>query len=270
MVFESLFEWREIEQNPWKIIFLVFVLTEIAIFLSYYIFPSSASVVFIAFIVMSLMPVMYNIFTYEEQVDEKEYNDRSFFERHGRILKIYTFLFVGIIMAIIVFSSFVNEEVYKKVFSEQIKVIKNIRSGDLEISSTGNFVNDFGLFTEIFLNNVQVTTLAFVLSFLFGSGALFLISWNASVLGVFSHMMADKNSYYYISHFMNLLSISLHGIPEMLSYFISGIGGTILSIGLIKSNHKYIILRDALNMYIISLIFVIVSSFIEVFVTPYI
>ncbi|MCK4926966.1 MAG: hypothetical protein KAS11_00730, partial [Candidatus Aenigmarchaeota archaeon] len=101
MVLESIISKREIEKRPIEMLAYSIVVTSISIWCAYIIFPTAASVVFLFLISIALVPVIYGTIKDDELKIENE--DRSvslgFFERHGTVLKIYAYFFLGIIIA---------------------------------------------------------------------------------------------------------------------------------------------------------------------------
>jgi len=111
------------------------------------------------------------------------------------------------------------------------------------------------------------------MSFFFGTGALFILSWNASVIGVFVSNLAKEFSAKYSyslaqGHLDALLSIAVHGIPEIGAYFIAGIAGGILSFGMIRGRHDFRIAKDAAALYMLSALILVFAAVLEVWVTP--
>ena len=63
-----------------------------------------------------------------------------------------------------------------------------------------------------------------------------------------------------------------HGVFEILAYFMAGLAGGIISVAIINNDlmgeNKKRILRDSVDLILLSIVFLIVGSIIEVFVTP--
>ena len=104
-------------------------------------------------------------------------------------------------------------------FQIQEEVILSIRG-----SITGDLLNTSFLHA-IISNNLWVFFLTFAISFLFSAGMIFILVWNASVLGVFLAKASEN-----IMHF-HLLAISYlpHGLLEITSYILAGISGALIS-----------------------------------------
>lgn len=269
MVFESIIRAREAKKHPWEMFIYAIVITSISLWIAYFIFPSAASVIFLFLITLGSAPIIYKIIKREEIIEEEtEEMSIPFYKKHKRIILVYSFLFLGVLATTAFWFSVLPSTYLDIMFSEQI----------ITTDSLGSFSTDASFF-RIFFNNIKVATIAFILSFFYGSGALFILSWNASVIAVFIGKIAREAAatiYHPLANFYGyayalptgLLSISLHGIPEILAYFIAGIAGGILSAGIIRGKKDKLILQDALGIYGFCVILLIIGSFLEVYVTP--
>lgn len=133
------------------------------------------------------------------------------------------------------------------------------------------------LFSFILKNNFKLLFLVFMSSFIFGSGAIFLLVWNASVVAVFA-----GNAIMQIAHSLggssaavmpfalpvSLLSIAPHAIPEFIGFFIGAVAGGIFAVAFIRHKPKEaqfkIVLKDSAIMLVISCLFIVAAAFIEI------
>ena len=266
MVFESLLQSKDVEKSPWEMLFYGILVTSIALWTSYFIFPEATSLIFLFLITIAAFPVIYNVLKDEEEEDEKmSGKDPGFFERHNKVIWVYSYLFIGVIIGASFWFSVLPESLTGIMFEKQISTITSIQG------ATGQAVYG-GSFLPILLNNIKVTFIAFIMSFFFGTGAIFIITWNASVIAVFLSRTAIELSHTGTSliagHFFAFFSIALHGIPEVVAYFIAGIAGGILSIGVIKGTKDALIIKDALLLFGMSVFVLVIAAAIEAFITP--
>ena len=117
--------------------------------------------------------------------------------------------------------------------------------------------------------------LAFILSALLGSGAILVLAWNASVISVFVGLKAISpliSSQGHLIAFLvglptGLLSIALHGIPEILAYFLAGIAGGILSVGIIREKIESLefreVFKDSLVVLVAAEVVIIIAAALE-------
>jgi len=142
----------------------------------------------------------------------------------------------------------------EKLFEDQINEINIIR---------GKFLFK-DKFTEIVVNNISVLSLSFLFSFLFGSGALFILAWNASVLaaaiGIAAKSMGGAKAIP-----LAVLMFFPHGSLEILAYFIGGIAGGIASAAVVrrKSLKFWLVIRDAFKLMVVAVILLIIAGLIE-------
>jgi hypothetical protein len=120
------------------------------------------------------------------------------------------------------------------------------------------------LLKHIFSNNIRILLFALLTSFIFGAGALFVITWNASIVGVFmGHMVYNLSA-------LELAGFFIHGVPEFLSFFLAAIAGGVLSVAIIK--HKpsdkdfKIILKDFIILCTISIVILLIAAALEVYI----
>ncbi|MBI4983377.1 stage II sporulation protein M [Candidatus Woesearchaeota archaeon] len=143
-------------------------------------------------------------------------------------------------------------------------------------------IAQFDLFTRIFANNTKVLFLCILFSFLYGTGAIFILVWNASVVAtamgnVFKTEVAKVASMvdlpgvaaYFSAASFSFVRYMTHGLLEMAAYLVAGLAGGIISIALIKHNLKEDrVLVDALDLILLSIGFLVVAALVEVYITP--
>ncbi|MEM4710985.1 MAG: stage II sporulation protein M, partial [Candidatus Woesearchaeota archaeon] len=136
-----------------------------------------------------------------------------------------------------------------------------------------------------FFNNIKVLLFCILFSFLYGAGAIFILLWNASVIGAAIGMFI-RNSLseiflitgnLTIADYFSVVSIGLtkyiiHGFPEILAYFVGALAGGIISIAVINhdfSTRKFEhILVDAADLLMLSIFLIFLAALLEVYVTP--
>ena len=190
------------------------------------------------------------------------------------------FLFFGITLSFVVWYVFLASENLNFVFGKQMETIQAINN-----QVSGQAYQQFSTFSKIFFNNIRVLSFAILFAFIYGAGAIFILTWNASVIGAaIGNFIRSNISQYagllgfekFASYFnvvsMGLLRYVLHGVPEILAYFYGGLAGGIISVAVIKKHYKdekfSHILFDISELLIISISFLLVAAFIEVYITP--
>jgi len=267
MVLESLLSPKFAANKPLHIFALSILFTAISVWLSYNLFPSQSSILSIAFVTIFFVPFFQRLFSYEEKKDElaaRRKLKQGFLKRHRPIVIAYTAFFMGMILTY----SFLY------VFSPAIRDLYSLQMDWFR--SQGIAAVQPGSFERYFFNNTQVMLLFFILSILFGAGAVFILAWNASVIAVFVGIISNKlvpalgaPMAYVYGVGTGLGSIALHGIPEIAGYFFAGVAGGILSVGLLRekfmSGEFKEVAKDAVMWLAIGEVLIVVGALLEAF-----
>jgi len=280
MVLEELLNPTKAEEHPWELFFLGFVYTTVAVFLSLWIFEKYSSLVMVFLTVLACTPLIYLTIKLEEKKDIEMEGELTLLKEHSRALMFFMFLFAGMTLAIALWYIALPASLTTHLFTIQAETISSINS-----KITGLSIDHFEILTKIFMNNVKVLIFCVLFAFVYGMGAIFILTWNASVIGVAmgnffrSHFSSYADAaglthvagYFHIGS-LSILRYAIHGIPEILAYFVGGLAGGIISVAVInhdfgtKSFEK--ILLDSSDMIIISVGILLLAALLEVFVTP--
>ncbi|MEM4247106.1 MAG: stage II sporulation protein M [Candidatus Woesearchaeota archaeon] len=280
MVLESLLNPLRAERQPWVLVFLGFLYASLALFLSIWIFEEQASIVMVFLTVMAALPLMYQTLRVEEEKDVIFSQEKTLLREHSKAILFFLALFLGFVIGYTICYVILPSSLSEHIFSTQTHTISNLNQ-----QVTGNAMLQVGLMNKIFLNNVKVLIFCILFSFIYGCGAIFILSWNASVIGaavgnfIRNHVSqaADavgltKVSTYFHASSLSILRYAIHGIPEITAYFIAGLAGGILSVAIIRhdfgtANFEKILL-DTSDLILISIFVLFVAALLEVFVTP--
>lgn len=292
MVLEELIRPAVAEKKPQSIFAMAFIISSISIWIFYHVFPSSSSVLPLAFLTIAFVPLIHRLFLHETQKEVQAPGwAPAFIARHFDLFVIYIFLFFGLIASYTFWFVALPQDnsaciqnpgsiactfpTRDSVFEEQIKTYNAIDPSN-PMKATGKAI----AFNEcknpdtrsipsctmfIFNNNYFVLVLAVIFSFLYGAGAIFLIGWNASVIGtvvgaeiVFEHAQ---------SGIARLIGIFPHGIFEIGGYFIGAIAGGIISAAIATkkySSHDIsLIIKDTAVLVLIAFVLLFAGSVIE-------
>ncbi len=226
----------------------------------------------ILIIAISLVPFVqiYNkIIEKDEMLSEKIKSKKNIFLRYKDY---FTISFIIFFASIIGF--YISYLINHNLFYPQIQAIESIRR-DIIALSYANAINTNSFFTYILYNNMMVLLLFFAFSIIFGAGAIYLLLWNASIIGVFlglkaSEYMSNNIIYKYILvPAISLIEILPHGILEFLGYFLAALAGNILSIAFIKNLDRESlenILSDSLALFVLSILFIFIAAVIEAYI----
>jgi len=279
MVIESLINPLKAEDKPWEMFFLGILYASIAVFLSLWIFKDYSSLVMVFLTVFASIPIVYTLIVIEEKKDAQATSERSLLKEHSKALSVLVFLFLGYTIAFSFWFVLLPEATVQNMFSVQLDTIRSINAGVVGLSVGSDFV------MQIFSNNIKVMIFSIMFAFLFGAGAIFILTWNASVIsaaiGTFirnnvanyaQHAGIGKLAGYFHVSSLGLLRYMIHGIPEILAYFTAGLAGGIISVAVIRhdfgSKKFNRILYDSLDLIVIAILILFAAALIEVFVTP--
>ena len=279
MVLESIVNPWKAERKPWELFFLGMVYSSIALFLSLLVFEEYASLVMIFLTSLAAVPLLYRTIKFEESKHLTTKNEFSLLVEHAKAIKFLLYLFLGAAAAYAFWYTFLPSDISTNLFSTQTTTISTLNQKII-----GN-VAKLDILSKIFLNNIKVLIFCILFSFLYGSGGIFILMWNASVIGValgnfFRSRIAEAvsavgfsqvASYFYITS-LSILRYAIHGIPEIVAYIVAGLAGGIISVAVIRhdfgtKNFEKILL-DASNLILIAIFILFVAGLLEVFVTP--
>ena len=279
MVIENLINPTKAEGKPWELFFIGFLYASVAVFLSLWIFRDYSSLVMVFLTVFSSIPLVYNLIGIEEEKDSKIYNERILLKEHSKALSVLIFLFLGYVASFSVWFIFLPDATVQNMFNVQLETIRSINGGVIGLGAGTDFV------MQIFSNNIRVMIFCILFAFLFGAGAIFILTWNASViaaaigsfirnnLGEYTQVAGiSKITGYFHLGTLGLMRYMTHGIFEILAYFAAGLAGGIISVAVIRhdfgTNKFNKILFDSLDLIVIAILVLFVAALIEVFVTP--
>jgi len=280
MVLESILFPLKAEKNPWQMLILGFVYTTIGIFISMWIFADQASLVMVFMITMAALPIFFNTMKLEESKDMLMDNETAILREHNKAITFFMYLFVGITIACALWYVILPTSTINSVFDKQIGTIQSINN-----QVSGNVISNLGVFFAIFFNNFKVLAFSILFAFIYGAGAIFILAWNATVIGAAIGNFIRSNISAYSSTFgltqsgnyfhvvsVGLLKYSIHGLPEIAAYFYGALAGGILSVALIRKHfmtEKFSkIIIDFSELILIAIGFLIAAAFLEVYITP--
>ena len=179
MVLEALENPENAEKNPKHMFFYGILYTSIAILISLWVFPEQASLVMIFLTVMAISPLFYKTIKYEEQKDMTDYSEKLLLKEHSRALSFFMYFFLGATISYSLWYIFLPASIVQTLFSTQTSTILQINGN----ATTGFSIQVFEVFSKIFFNNLRVLVFCLIFAFLYGFGAIFVLTWNASVIG---------------------------------------------------------------------------------------
>jgi uncharacterized membrane protein SpoIIM required for sporulation len=249
-------------------LFIGMLYSSIAIIVSLLLFFDYSSLTILFFTAAACIPTIYWSIRLEEKKDLTIHDEKVLIKEHGKTLTFYMFLFLGFVISFSLWYLFIPEAASAKLFEIQSQTIKEINN-----PLTGNAINFAGTLAAIMFNNLKVMMFCLIFAFFYGFGAIFILTWNASIIGVAvgEFVKTHVGSYAAVLPFA-LMKYLLHGIPEVIAYFMAGLAGGIISIAVIRhdlnsKNFKHIII-DSLDLTFGAILLLVMAALLEVFVSP--
>lgn len=264
MVFETLFNMKELAKNPIKLFIFTVLLSFVGIVTAYFLFPNSLGITSVAFVSLLLLPSLNSIFICESKTEfkEKKISFLGVITKHLPIFKTFLILTFGIFFSFLVLSILHTPEMTHVLFAEQLS----------PISSGMAIAPDFD-FNAIAQNNLRVLYITFAISLIYGAGVIIMLAWNASVWGVIigttlrkGFSTAGTNLVPYLAS--NLLQIFPHLFLETLGYLGAAVSGGLLAMCVlyqrIRSKRFLYTLTDVFLIFVVSIVLIFISAFIEI------
>ena len=273
MVLEHIFPEDWLENKGRYAFILGLIYSVVGILLASILFPGDPALVAVAFTSLLLLPELYKIFSIEERRErmEQEISVRALWRDDMDIVRIYIFLFLGILLVYSIGTMVLPDFQTNSLFREQLE----IRFGQgFAGSATSTFFSG-DLFFSLLSNNFLVLVAVFIMALLTGDGAIFLITWNASVWGAIfgitaknAGLFAGRNPLYFFGLIM--LIVFPHMILEALSYFLAAISGSVISKDVIleefASDRFMKVFGFNLYLLLFALGFLLLGAIVETFV----
>jgi uncharacterized membrane protein SpoIIM required for sporulation len=280
---EMLIKPKKAERKPWEMFFIGVFYASLSVVLVRLVFSQDvvlkqqAGILVVFFTVLFSLPFMYFTLKLEEDKIRKGRGSIELIKTHRNAIYAFLWLFVGFTIAYAFWYSVLptTEE-----FRVQIETYCAInRPGNFEaclkqysikeVTVTTPFLTNKERLFLIFTNNMYVLLFTLVFSIIFGAGVIFILAWNASVIGAAIGIFTDFNL---AALPLGLLRFFIHGLPEIASYFTVALAGGMVSVAVIKhetgTEKFWEVLQDSLNLIIVAVGVLFVAALIEVFVTP--
>ena len=278
MVLESIIKPSEMERKPSEMLLVGFVYSTIGLGLALFIFGDYSSIASVFLTAMPLVVIMYKTLRLEEKKDLRIQKERWLIKEHEKAVSMFIFLFIGMVVSYSFWFTILPEDIGSELFSFQINTIKSINPQIIG----GIYLED--TIYAILVNNFSVLIFCILFSFIYGAGAILILTINASVIGVaignlIRNSIADYASlshleliYNYFKSFPLSFAYAIHGIPEITAYFLGALGGGIISVAVVnhdlKSDEFRRIIVDSFDLIILSALLLFLAGLLEVFVTP--
>ncbi len=212
------------------------------------------------------LALVYPFTSYIKERDLEEitasWEEPRLLRRHAEEVKIYltsflaaTFIFAAAVLIL-----------PDRFFTIQYTVLDAMNSLSGMTGATG-FITADSFFINIVTNNLSLLGATFALSFLISGGMVFVLVWNASILGVLIGATSD----HLLEVPVRTAPYLVHGSIEVTAYILAGLAGTLLAIDtetLMTSGkddiHNYIRpARDVTVLLSLAFLLIIIAGLIE-------
>jgi uncharacterized membrane protein SpoIIM required for sporulation len=284
VVLESLTNPFQAERRPVMLLLWGIVYALVGGLLADWLFPGAmASMVMVALVAIAAIPLMYNTIRFEEKKDLVIRAETKLLEEHGKAVMVFMMLFIGMTIGMTLLYVILPAPQAGKLFADQIETYTSINPHRSITGQVTGYATGEGVFQRIFLNNIKVLAFCVVFSLLYGAGAMFVLSWNASVIALAMGNVIRTNiaalagegtvgSYLKIAAIDGFSRYFIHGFFEIAAYVIAALAGGIISVAIIKKHFttdkaEHIIL-DVSDLLLASFVVLLFSAVIEVYITP--
>lgn len=217
-------------------------------------FPDQRSILTVVFASIPLIYPLMKFFT-DKNIDKDSYTNEVF---------VYSSLFAGQALSFLLLGL-----IYPESFDLQLEIL----------SAAGYATNPLDSFMAIFSNNIFVYFAIIGVSSLIGSSGALILTWNASVLGVFfSHLVSNmplSAEAIFACTEESLVQLGMenpsplcflpHATLEMAGFIVAGITGTMISLSVYRKDFRKDNLRRILLSLIGGMILIFVAAMLESF-----
>ena len=281
MVLELLANPGSAERKPWELFFIGLVYSSVSLLAALLVFKNHAGIAMVFFTTLGCMYFVQKLFKMEEQKDLSIRSELQILKEHGKALSVFVFLFLGFVFAFSVWYIVLPGETSHQVFGIQEQAIQCVNNPGAQGCATGTGEDFF----RILFNNVRVLLLTLAFAFFYGAGAIFILAWNAAVvgtaigifirngLGTLAGSLGVGSAASYFGLFSSgVLRYMTHGVFEITAYFMVALAGGIVSIAIARHDFRSPefrkVLMDSVDIIALSVGVLFLAAVIEVFVTP--
>ena len=253
---EYLVPFKKARREPWDFFFMALIFVAAAVAVTIFIPGLDGGAVIFAMV--PAIPLFWSFLAWDEKQEVEEIKDahdirKRFLHHHRPLIEAYAYFFLGAVIAYSFFAAVLPPETAAKVFGPQLAETSRIQALTAQVFSPARF-------HLLFTHNMQVLGLMFLFCLLYGIGSIYLLLWNASVIGVFVGSKVAASGALGVVN--GLLGLVPHGSFEILAYLLASIAGGIFSVCLMrkhwqKPEFKYVAFDVVfLTMLAVALLFV--------------
>jgi uncharacterized membrane protein SpoIIM required for sporulation len=218
------------------------------------------------FVIIPAVPFIMDLLYYEEAETKKLAAKRLLgsrtLARHAPMIAVLFSFFIGLTAAFTFWYAVLPEPTTQLLFGTQIKELAVVRGSFSGYAVERIEAQMLSAFETIFLHNLEVLMLILAFSLLYGAGAIFVLIWNASIIGVFLGKIARTADIG-----VGIIGIVPHGVFELLAYTTVALAGGIISrmivLRRLQAIEEHQTIYDAAKLAGWAIIFLALGAFIE-------
>jgi len=291
MVVERIFQMKSIRRNPCLVSILAFIFVCLSTILANLAHQPPMGFFIIALVVMPAIPFFLRMTIYEERGQEifikfisaipakkfEEGRREGLVSLYNNIIKLYMYFFLGSVIGFAFTSSIMPEETSKLMFMDIRQFLQTF------INATPQVLNQLNTakFWDIFFHNFKLMLIMVLFSVVYSIGAVFLLVFNAAVIGLFLEAGIRKKlltfsslgilSYpaaFVVGSFEGILRLLPHGICEFSGFFMASVAGGIISVAIERKAYKRqpvlkLLLVDVAKLLILATLLLALGALIE-------
>ncbi len=275
MVLEHIISSKLIEKRLLYAFLLGIVYSIIGIVIASILFPADPSLVAVAFTAILLLPSVRKLYNIEEKQVKKggKFSFKHLWNYENDFIKVYLLIMLGIFIMYALFAIALPSVQVNSLFRDQLE----LRGAGVTNNVAGHAFSG-ELFKGLLMNNLLVFFACVIMAVLTGDGAIFLLTWNASLWGTIFGVTARNASLVSNMNPLLLLLIILaivlpHAFLEILSYIMGAIGGGLISSDIEmdpgekkKNQFKKNYWKTVIWVLVIALIVLLFGALLETFV----
>ncbi|HLD78791.1 MAG TPA: stage II sporulation protein M [archaeon] len=251
MVLDRAVERSLLEHKPDVAAIIGFLFVLVGFLSALFMFSAAISVAMIGLSSMLMVPYVMKIV----KPDEPSY--ASVFGKRNKSIAFYGFLFLGMAVAYTLLFGVLNPALLERTFGVQLDAIS--------VTISGRFWSP-GIYLGIVANNLLIVCIAILLSFVYGTGAVFILNYNASIAGVVYGSSLNALLWGGIPLFAHPLAYLPHTIIEITAYLLAALCGNIITKPM--RGKRSPIPRDAALLLGLSLGLIFLGGWVELVVPP--
>ena len=273
MVLEHLFPEEWLERKFHYAFVLGAGYSVIGILLARFLFAADPALPAVAFTSLFLLPELYKLFSIEERQQSRDssFGVRTFWRDNADFFRVFLMIFLGILLVYCLAAMLLPAFSVNALFREQIEM----RGGGFSAAGYATLVGDASgqsQFLSILKNNFFVMLACFVVALLAGDGAIFFITWNASVWGTIFGITARNAAFFSqgapLKFFLLVFTIVLpHMLLEASSYILAAMAGGLISKGALREglNGKRFarVFKDNIFILILAITALVIGATVE-------